>query len=163
MVNNTSTKNVKLSREQLEQLDEYNSRIANLESEFKLISKNIAVAKDDADKAIADRKYRESILNEFDSKIVKAKTEYEELEANITDAKKELADTVKKTKVIAADNLTRHEDLSKREQQVTEREEALNTKEIEYHKKLTELSNEQLSIKKAKDAFEKAIESLVWK
>lgn len=142
MINNDTT-TTKLTDNQVAQLEEFKSKLTNLESEISIANKNLIVLKKDIEKTVKDKKYQEELLAEATAKAEKAKKEITFLEddvADLTTTKNNLLDDIK---ILDKDAKIKKIDLDNREVKIVETEKELTTSMTSVSKSITALTEDK--------------------
>lgn len=87
----TPTENVKLTFEQLQQIDVTQKRLAQLESEITIATKTLRGTKLEADRATKENAYQQELLMKISTQVDAKKKELEELNSVYTQTKSELS------------------------------------------------------------------------
>jgi chromosome segregation ATPase len=162
MIDNTSD-SVKLTFEQLQQIDATQKRLSNLESEIIIATKTLKGTKMECDRAVKEKLYQEELLVDLNGKIESTKNVLNELSLNVDKNNATLSETIKKIDTMNLRYLEKTDELNERERGIKMAENSLN-KEIDYFAiKSSQLLEDQFSVKTAKDAFLKATETVTWK
>mgnify|MGYP001586162363 CR=1 FL=1 len=159
---NTPTGNIRLKLENIQQLAEVEGRLSNLQSEINIATKTLRGTKMECDRAVKEKAYQEELLENL-------KKDVEKLEQNKKEKGEELRVVVsnsdalnKKTKELTISNSNKDTELNKREKEVLQGEKDLLKKVDDFDVKNIQLLKDQVIIKLAKDAFEKASETVKW-
>ncbi len=146
--------NVRLEDKQVQTLEEYKSRLINLESEISIASKNLKVIKGETERAIVDRKYQQKGLEDVNAKIDEANTRLGVLFTAVTTAGTSLGEINqeigKKTDILRAmeEEFKKREDaISAKETDLERREATVSFREIDVKKSEIELSAKHAKLK----------------
>ncbi len=91
---NQETANIKLTTEQLLQIDYFQKHLANLQSEILIHTKSIEIVKNDNDRLSKEKTYLEELISNLDSKKSELERNVESLSNSLSDKQKELENTV---------------------------------------------------------------------
>ena len=158
----TPTENVKLTFEQLQQLDVVQKRLAVLESEMAIATKLLKGTRLEGDRALKEKIYQEELLATVKEKIEKAQKDLDSLVVRVAESS-----------VVLNEKRAESEDIHIAAQQtlgvLNDREDRLAKAEKEYEQKNKELNNkikdfltEKSTVEEAKKAFKKAVEFVKW-
>lgn len=143
MIDNSSEPTIKLQIEQLQQLEVFQKRLANLESEVGIAQKTLLATKKDSERAVADRKYQEEQLATTTKAFEMAKTNLASLQsthlATSATLDKINAEITDKTKV----SLAKDKELADREAKVVAKESEIEALESQLSEKTKSFKNLQ--------------------
>lgn len=160
---NSPEPSVALSDEQTKQLQVFYTRLTNLQTESSIATKNLENLKQEAIKVSMERQYTENVVETLKEQLATLKEQANEHLAMIDKSQIELkAHREERTKVDAAHNEKRAS-LDEREKKVEGAEKLCETLRDELNHNSKVLSEERLAVDSAKDAFQKATESVVWR
>lgn len=162
MVNETSS-NVKLSLEQLQQIEAAKQRLTNIEAEVAITKDTLANINKEILTVAKDRKYQEELLASLTADASAKQEQLDTLTSQIAAARETLSEVVGERDGLLKDNADRSAQLDKREA-------AIATKEQEVSDRLTAVSAEE-SLQKASraqidaayEAFTTALKAVSWK
>lgn len=156
------TENVKLTLEQLQQIDVVQTRLSVLESEITTAQKILKGTKSECERATKERLYQEELINGL-------KEPLEQLEAKKLELLEEIQIQIGildkarvESKLLSEDSYTRSAELKEREEKWYEYERGYHAKVDDFNKKLSELEDDKLKLTKAKEAFTEAASLVVW-
>lgn len=163
MLKKSPDETVRLTDEQTAQLGVFYSRLSALQTETAIGKKNLDVLKEENIKTTKEKMYLEESVESLTKKVSLLKKQASDLSNEVSGSHSELTKHRKELSV-------RGEMLAqqKREQDVAqgkldESGKVLHDKLRELNSNTKKLSEEKLSVEKAKEAFSKAAESIVWK
>lgn len=161
MIKDTN-ENVKLTFEQLQQIDEVSKQLINLQSEITTAQKILRGTRLEIDRAIKEKTYQEELLEELKSTVLSFETKKADLVEQINQAITILDETTKRSSDTDLESKIKIDELHKKESELARGEETYSKKVEEFTSRSNQLLEDQLSIKTAKDAFLKATETVVW-
>lgn len=159
----TPIENVKLTFEQLQQIDVFQKTLANINNEISINSKLLIGQRADCEKATKETAYQKELLSDLETKVDSTKKQLEELSSEVTSSQNLLDENTEKNKSLGVENQSRSEELNQKEKELENKFLEHDTEEKEFNIKFNQLSEDQLSVKTAKDAFLKALETVTWK
>lgn len=157
------TENVKLTFEQLQQIDVVEKRLSNLQSEIANANKILKGTKSECDRALKEKLYQEELAFNLASQIKELTTSRDNLAKEITLSTQALEDTKKTSKDLSESNYAKTDELLKREQKISQSETEHLLKVEDFNNKYNQLLDDKNAISTAKEAFLKAIETVTWK
>lgn len=159
----TPTENVKLTFEQLQQIDVFQKTLANINNEISINTKFLISERAECEKATKETIYQKELLGELETKVESIKIRLKDLGDNLNINRIELEEINKKSQTLGLVNQTRSEELDKKDKDLKINLEEYN-KELEiFNVKFKELLEDQFSVNSAKEAFLKALETITWK
>ena len=162
MIENQS-ENVKLTFEQLQQLDTFQKRLDNLKHESDTALRTLSVTKNDLDRLGKDKAYQESLLKEVTENVVKSTAEYTNLLAQIEDSKVTIARNNEEADKIAHKHVAKAQELSEKESSLTESISKHNEDKNMFNSQYEAFSKDKEVVNKAKIALSNAIGLVTWK
>jgi len=138
---NQETENVKLDFEQLQKIDVVQKRLANLESEINIASKNLTALKKDTDRIYKEKTYQEELLADLTSKTDDKKLQSSKLDESITEHTAMLNKIIEEYKEHKEKITTEKIESSNREEMISKKEAELDEKSKELNEKLVEYTN----------------------
>ena len=154
--------NIKLSLEQLQQIDIVQKRLSVLESEITNANKVLKGTKMEIDRVVKEKAYQEELLAKLLENTKKAKIEYEELLSNVKISKKILLDNQEKSRVISSSIDNKSQDISKREKQLIVNEKSHDKNVSDFNQKNEKFLKDRSSLEKAQSILLEAIKSVSW-
>lgn len=154
--------NVKLTFEQLQQIDVVEKQLANLQSEIVNANKILKGTKMEADRATKEKIYQEQLLEDVKIQVEGFNNKKNELINDINNATTELNKIKKETTELNKQNYDQKTELDTKIKQFDEDTLEYNKKVEDFNIQSGKLLEDQLSIKTAKDAFLKATETVIW-
>lgn len=147
------TTNVKLSLEQLQQLEIVETRLGNLNAEIKIATKALIAANNDCSRITKEKDYQQTLLDSILSQIAE---------------KQSLATTLDERNVLVTEELsklnqeiaTKTAAISAKEMAVKERGDLADTKERELEDRELNLSSREKSYEEEAERFEKRVEKI---
>lgn len=121
MINQPSD-TIKFTDEQSKQLEAFQIKLSNLQTEIRIANQNINTAHNDAIVATKEREYQEQRLAEINSNIIPAQAKLDEITNAIADAQASLSEFNKKSVVRESAIATKELELKDREDQILKRE-----------------------------------------
>lgn len=159
----SNNKNVTLTLEQMQQIEEATTRLRNIESEIVIANRNLGIENKEVVKATKERMYQEELLAGLLPKVEDAKKNLSDINSSIADGIATL-DTIKRDKdAIEKDTADKRIELESRATNIVILEKELKDRKDEYSASAEKLANDQLLVEKAKEAFIAAADSVVWK
>ena len=155
--------NVQLTDEQTKQLQVFYTRLTNLQTETSIATKNLENIKDETVKVSMEKKQTEDMVASLKEQIKTLKLQADEHVELVAKSQQELEGHRKERVDVDARHTAKHAELTKREKELANSEENHSNLLKELHIKSSALSKERLSVEQAKEAFQKAIESVTWK
>ena len=144
---------IKLSDEQTLAIEETKNRLANLEAEISIATKNFKTIKQDTEKAIKERVYEEERLNSIVNQIKPLEDKKVELESAIIEKIAELGKINSDIKESVVKQEEKEKELNDREELVVK-----NDKYLSERKEI--LDNKEIEIKDQTDSFNSKISKL---
>jgi hypothetical protein len=136
---NQETENVKLTFEQLRQIDVVQKRLSNLESEITIATKNLNALKKDTDRIYKEKMYQEELLANLTTQTDTKKLELIKLGESITEHSNilnklitEYKEHTEKMTIEKDEHSVKGERISKKEIELNEKSSELNEKLKEY-------------------------------
>jgi septal ring factor EnvC (AmiA/AmiB activator) len=133
------TGNIKLTLEQLQQLDMFNDRLANIQNEIKSANKILTAAKNDCDRITKERDYQQTLLDKVNQDLEEKQakvTALDETHAALSTAITELDAEIKRKRAAMEEKakvLKEREDAAeKREHDATSCHEGISRKIVEH-------------------------------
>ena len=157
---NSPTENVKLTFEQLQQIDVVQKQLANLQSEINIASKSLNVLKKDCDKVTKERIYQEELLSNLTVDVKKVEDRLGELTKERDTAIAQLDKAREETTKLNSSNCKKDLELKDRENKLQKEEEDLEKKVADFNIKSNQLLKEQDDLKNKKSILSKAIEQI---
>lgn len=142
MLNNNET-TVAFTQEQTEQINEYQTRLSNIESEVSIAQKNLKAIKAESERAIKDTSYQEGLLSEVTNKVEILKSQADELEVRIQDSIDILNKLREEVKSESVDHEAKSTELKNREFVISKKESELCNKELALNSAVQILNNEK--------------------
>lgn len=162
MINNKIV-GVHLNEEQTKQLQVFYTRLTNLRTETSIATKILENVKQEIVKVSMEKKYLEDSLEGLRVQATSLKQKAIEHAKMVQQSTKELTTHREESNTTDSRHASKHDELSKREKELEEKESAHVKQVADFTTKSKMLSEERLAVNKAKDAFQKATESIVWK
>ena len=144
---------IKLSDEQTLAIEETKNRLANLEAEISIATKNFKTIKQDTEKAIKERVYEEERLNSIVNQIKPLEDKKVELESAIIEKIAELGKINSDIKESVVKQEEKEKELNDREELVVK-----NDKYLSERKEI--LDNKEIEIKDQTDSFNSKVSKL---
>ena len=144
---------IKLSDEQTLAIEETKNRLANLEAEISIATKNFKTIKQDTEKAIKERVYEEERLNSIVNQIKPLEDKKVELESAIIEKLAELGKINSDIKESVVKQEEKEKELNDREELVVK-----NDKYLSERKEI--LDNKEIEIKDQTDSFNSKVSKL---
>ncbi len=133
---------VELTREQLQMLGEYQSRLANLQNEIKITTTQLKEVSNDTSRITKEKIYQEEMLEKVNSNVKEAQSKVDKLNEQALEVGATLASInseIATKKISLADKdaefKEREEFLVKKEEEVFEGQERISQKELEVDEK----------------------------
>lgn len=158
-----SPQNVKLTFDQLQQIDVAEKRLAHLQIEVSLATKLLTETRLDCEKVTKEKIYQEGLLADINSQLSSATLKHDKLLEDIKASEGILNSNTEKSVTIGLANEKKEKDLNERESKIIEREIEHSKKEKDFITNSNNLSKEKSLVENAKGAFLKATESITWK
>lgn len=155
--------NVKFTDEQTKAIELAQGRLVVIQNEFLIAQKALKQANSDTLATTKERLYQEELLAKLEESAKPLEEKLSTLRSQVIESEDILKTNIENARIVGEENEKLSASLTKRESVVSELESSLKDKEKDLNIKLTQLSEEQLKIAKAKDAFSKAIETVSWK
>lgn len=153
MIDNTSTTNVQLTLEQLQQLDIVKKRLSNLESEIVNATKILNGTKMECDRAVKEKLYQKELLGNLTTKIEGMKVNIDNLDRGIKEKDvilSELNDEIKSKSTEYKDKV----------QELKDREEKIIQKEIQFSELGNKLGKQEILLNNEKADFNSKVAKL---
>lgn len=158
----TPTDNVKLTFEQMQQIDVVEKRLVVLKNEITISQNLLMGTRMETDRATKEREYQEELLSNLQSQVEDFSNKKDALVLDINSSI-EINDKLKlETTKMNEENHRKISEIVSRENELKIKEENFNKRMEDFNIKSSQLLEDQLSIKTAKDAFLKATEAVVW-
>lgn len=154
--------NVKLTFDQLQQIDTVEKRLVNLQSEISIGRDNLTAIRLECEKVTKERLYQEELLAEITKNVEVIQGKHTDVLNDLQSTSDTLLEVNKKIGETTDLHTKKETALVEKENKIKEQEEELNKKVEDFTNKSSRLLEDQLSIKTAKDAFLKATETVVW-
>lgn len=162
MIKDNQEDNVKLTGEQLKQIEVVQLRLANLQNEIFIAGKILSETKALCIRENKEKEYQTELLTDLISKISSKKSEYENLLRMIPETQTILDKIKKDTREIDLNNNAKKIELDEMEIFLTRKENSLLKKEEDLKSKQTKTEEDRKLLELAKNAFKKAVESVTW-
>lgn len=162
MINSTGT-NVKLKFEQIQQLAEVEGRLSILQNEIDISNKILKGLKKENERAVKERDYQKELEKDLNEKIGLAQNKLKDLNNQITEKEENLKINDIQIQTIRTTQRIKDEELTVREKNLVEIEQTLKKQLDDFNYRFTQLEKDQFAIKMAKEAFLKAIDTIIWK
>lgn len=147
------TENVKLTLDQLKQLEVVETRLGNLQTEIKLATKNLSALTNDTNRITKEKEYQEGLLVTVSTQVIEGQNKVNTLNEQIL----VLQDTLAKT---ASEISTKRAEFTKKEVSMNEREDSLLAKENDYAERKATLSKEEEDFIEKEEVFNTKVEKL---
>lgn len=154
--------NVKLTFEQMQQIDIVQKRLSVLESEITSATKILKGTKSECDRAVKEKLYQEELLANIKEVVEQFTVKKDNLVLEIISHTTEIDNLKEKTTQLNKENYDKESDIIARTKDLDNAEYNFNQKVQDFSTKTNQLLEDQLSIKTAKDAFLKATETVSW-
>lgn len=156
------SENVKLTFDQLQQIDVTKKQLANLQSEIANAIKLVKVNKLEMDKITKEKQYQEQLFVELELKVKELQKHHSNLLVDIENDKKNLNEINEKMKSLTEEHKKKSDALeiseNKHKLDIIEHEKKVG----EYNIQSTKLESDKLAVKSVQDAFSKVIEQIPW-
>ena len=156
------SKNVELTFEQLQQIDTVQTRLKNLESEIAIATRNLGIVNKDVVKATKEREYQESLIAGLEKSLADKQASHESLKQQLSDTantlskhQDEIVSINKKHTDKASELDARETVISKSEEEIATR---LNALKVEENKQ----QEERVKLDTALKSFSEATKTVVW-
>lgn len=158
----TPSDNIKLTFEQMQQIDVVEKRLAVLKNEI-TISQNLLIGtRMEMDRATKEKEYQEELLSNLQTQ-VEDFSKKKDILINEINSSIETNDKLKEESTkINNENYIKISEINSRQSDLESKEENFNKRMEDFNIKSSQLLEDQLSIKTAKDAFLKATEAVIW-
>jgi len=163
MINNSIEKTVPISEKEAQQIKAVENRLLNLVDDVRTAEKNLSSIKQETEKAISARDYHVDLLNNTVASVKKAQEELHRLIGDSEKVRATIEDGLKVHQETERVHSTKGDELSKREDELKREEEAHSIRIADYVSKSNKLSEDQLLVEKAREAFLEATESVKWR
>lgn len=120
--------NITLSSEQSQAIEEVKNRLANIESEVSIATKNLRVIKADSEKAIKDKAYQEELLVSVSAQVVEKQSILDNLNSSINEASTKLSNLQSEINTKVELQAKMNKELKEREEKIEYQEKVLFTK-----------------------------------
>lgn len=159
MIENTEA-NVKLTFEQLQQIDVTQKRLANLANEVNIASKKLNEERALCERVTKERMYQEELLADLTAKVGELKSHHFELNGHVQVSSELLVTNTQKAQEIATMSEQKLMELKEREDKLTSDERDFVEKKKEFNADFNKLSEDKVLVQSAKNVIKNAIESI---
>lgn len=154
--------NVQLTNEQTRQIEVFQSRLSNLQTEVSIGTTTLNALKNDIVRIAKDKKYQEELLATVNTKITETEKKLTELFEQIVLTSNEVAINTKKSEELANLHIEKHNELVSWETSLKEKE-SLYQQDIQAFSVEKEgIARDRLTVEKAKEAFLEAWKTIIW-
>lgn len=158
----TPNDNVKLTLEQMQQIDVVEKRLAVLKNEITISQNLLMGTRMEIDRATKEKEYQEELLFSLQNQVEDFSNKKDIL-INEINSSIEINDKLKEESAkINNENYIKISEINSRQSELESKEENFNKRMEDFNIKSSQLLEDQLSIKTAKDAFLKATEAVTW-
>jgi len=158
----TPNDNVKLTLEQMHQIDVVEKRLAVLKNEITISQNLLMGTRMEIDRATKEKEYQEELLFSLQNQVEDFSNKKDIL-INEINSSIEINDKLKEESAkINNENYIKISEINSRQSELESKEENFNKRMEDFNIKSSQLLEDQLSIKTAKDAFLKATEAVTW-
>lgn len=158
----TPNDNVKLTLEQMQQIDVVEKRLAVLKNEITISQNLLMGTRMEIDRATKEKEYQEELLSSLQNQVEDFSNKKDIL-INEINSSIEINDKLKEESAkINNENYIKISEINSRQSELESKEENFNKRMEDFNIKSSQLLEDQLSIKTAKDAFLKATEAVTW-
>lgn len=159
-MNTAPNSNVKLTLEQLQQINQVETILGNLQNEIDIVNRNISSAKNDLTRITSEKEYATSQLTEVSAKLKETTTLHEILLTAVEKSKIALSDHSLKSEEIS-NKMVENMGTMQYEKIALDREKLEHAKNIEkFTEEKNQFAKEKEHLNTVKDLFAKAISSL---
>lgn len=155
--------NIKYTDDQSRTLEAYKTQLLNLQTEITISQKFIETLKKESVAAMQEKQSHVETLSDLTPQVANLKHQLASLTDAVNQRQHEFTLTIEDIAGAKADHVVREQNLQGRERSLKERETVHSLKVADQTQVEVRLSQEKLLVEKAKDAFRKAAESIVWK
>ena len=159
----TSTGNVRLTMENLQQLAEVEGRLSNLQNEISLATKNLSVINKDVIKAVKEREYQQELITKFTDIATQKGIELESLKNSVAELSKQSENLNQEAILIKETHSKKEINLEERENTLKFKEEDQKKNEDDFKVGLLKLKEDRKSLDVVKSAFQEAVKLVTWK
>jgi chromosome segregation ATPase len=142
MIDN-SNENVKLTFEQMQQIDTVQKRLSNIENEVIIAQKNLNVVNKDVLKATREREYQEELISKLNIEIELKTQEKIKLETAVNEMQSYLEEATLKDKELKSEHKTKEIELVQKEHELSEKDKTLCAKEEKLTRQESQFSEEK--------------------
>lgn len=154
--------NIKLSDEELKQLDFYESRLSSLRNEITISTQNLKYINDDNIKALKTKEFLDFEIQKLTSVKSDLELQISSLRSSIQEALETLEKNKKKSNEILSEITEERTKLNDEKDKLLYRENKLEENEREFKSKWAELVEDKLQVKKVVDGFVDVKKLIKW-
>lgn len=154
---------IKLTPEQEASLATYQLRLANLENEISIASRNLRVIKQDTEKIVKEKIYQQELYDQAKAQAEKESEKLATINSEVGTAQIELDKITELHKTTTLQIEFERKEIADRETVLSASESSLKNEQDYFNIKSSQLLEEQNAVNTAKEAFLKATETVSWK
>lgn len=160
---NQPSANVKLSDEQLRQIDAFDKRIKSLQLEIDSSTSILTSTRLESERFTKEKEYQQELLDIIEKNIHKKTIELETLDKEINLKQEEFSLLTEQSRIKSIEHNDKHQELVSREKKLQESKKQHQLEQEEFLKEKEELQKEKQKIIKSKELLISIIKSLPWK
>lgn len=163
MIGKENDPNIKFTKEHEDELNLYQSRLANFENNISIATQNLSVIKRDTVQAMKDAEYQTQQLDLLTNQVEQKKKELDSISRSVSVLEKTSKDLQNYQEMVTLELDTMKQDIERKENDLAQREHAFNESHRSLQVEKEKLTDEKTAFYRYYDEVKKVLNSFPWK